>query len=58
MGQLYDGGGASPPPPSVHSAPARIGLARANRPELLWHAHLDYLCDLQRVAREVLAHVG
>ncbi len=26
--------------------------------ELLWHAHLRYLRDLQRVAREVLADVS
>jgi hypothetical protein len=25
--------------------------------DLAWAAHLDYLRDLQRVAREVLAHV-
>jgi hypothetical protein len=33
-------------------------LSRTAQPELLWHAHLEYLRDLQRVAREVLAHVG
>jgi hypothetical protein len=32
-------------------------LARRRHDDLLWAAHLDYLRDLQRVAREVLAHV-
>jgi len=32
-------------------------LARHRHDDLLWAAHLDYLRDLQRVAREVLAHV-
>ena len=33
-------------------------LSRTQHSELLWRAHLRYLRDLQRVAREVLAHVG
>jgi hypothetical protein len=33
-------------------------LSRTVQPELLWQAHLDYLRDLQRVARGVLAHIG
>jgi hypothetical protein len=32
-------------------------LARYRHDDLLWAAHLDYLRDLQRVAREVLARV-
>jgi hypothetical protein len=32
-------------------------LTRPPHSELLWHAHLSYLRDLQRVAREVLANV-
>ena len=32
-------------------------LARHRHDDLLWTVHLDYLRDLQRVAREVLAHV-
>jgi len=31
-------------------------LARQRHDDLVWGAHLDYLRDLQRVAREVLAH--
>lgn len=31
-------------------------LLRSPRGELLWRAHLDYLRDLQRVARGVLAN--
>ena len=33
-------------------------LSRTQPSELLWHAHLRYLRDLQRVAREVLADVS
>ncbi len=33
------------------------GLAAVPREDLRWEAHLDYLRDLQRVGREVLAHV-
>ncbi len=33
-------------------------LSRSQRCELLWDAHLRYLRDLQRVAREVLADVS
>jgi hypothetical protein len=33
-------------------------LSRTQHSELLWHAHLRYLRDLQRVAREVLADVS
>ena len=33
-------------------------LSRTQHSELLWHAHLCYLRDLQRVAREVLADVS
>ena len=32
-------------------------LSRTQPSELLWHANLCYLRDLQRVAREVLADV-
>ena len=32
-------------------------LTRPPHSELLWHAHLSYLRDLQRVGREVLADV-
>jgi len=32
-------------------------LASHHEHDLLWGAHLDYLRDLQRVAREVLADV-
>ena len=40
-------------------APADIEhLSRMQHSELLWHAHLRYLRDLQRVARQVLAHVS
>ncbi|HUA07452.1 MAG TPA: hypothetical protein VMB27_26355 [Solirubrobacteraceae bacterium] len=33
-------------------------LSRRGHDDLVWAAHLDYLRDLQRVAREVLAHVS
>jgi hypothetical protein len=33
-------------------------LSRTQSSELLWHAHLRYLRDLQRVGREVLADVS
>jgi hypothetical protein len=33
-------------------------LSPTQHSELLWHAHLRYLRDLQRVAREVLADVS
>jgi hypothetical protein len=33
-------------------------LSPTQHSELLWHAHLCYLRDLQRVAREVLADVS
>jgi hypothetical protein len=33
-------------------------LSETQHSELLWHAHLRYLRDLQRVAREVLADVS
>jgi hypothetical protein len=33
-------------------------LSRTQHSELLWHAHLRYLRNLQRVAREVLADVS
>jgi hypothetical protein len=33
-------------------------LSRTQSKELLWHAHLRYLRDLQRVGREVLADVS
>jgi hypothetical protein len=33
-------------------------LSRTQPSELLWHAQLRYLRDVQRVAREVLAHVS
>jgi hypothetical protein len=33
-------------------------LSRTQHSELLWHAHLRYVRDLQRVAREILADVS
>jgi hypothetical protein len=33
-------------------------LSRTQHTELLWNAHLRYLRDLKRVAREVHAHVS
>jgi hypothetical protein len=35
-----------------------IGLAQDSTDELTWAAHLDYLRDLQRVGREVLARTA
>jgi hypothetical protein len=33
-------------------------LASDLEPHPSWHAHLDYLRDLQRLGREALAHAG
>jgi hypothetical protein len=33
-------------------------LSRTRGGDLLWSAHLAYLRDLQRIAREVLAHAS
>ncbi len=40
----------------AHDETARIATGRDLDPR--WQAHLSYLCDLQRVARELLAHAG
>lgn len=38
----------------AHDDPARLAEGRGSE-DMRWRAHMDYLRDLQRVAREVLA---